>query len=360
MTLLAGAPAPMFSAPSHVNPSFAFGSLGGRYILLAFLPGPGPELDAAVELIQRHKAQFRDDERLFFGVLPDEATYRVRAADKPPLRWFGDWSGEVRRLFGAVDEGGGVQPQWVVIDPSLRVLGTAPLHQGAQVVAHVLGLGHPDGHAGVALHAPVLIVPRVFEPALCRQLIDLYQAQGGAPSGVMREDNGRTVGVLDDFKKRRDATVEDPDLLAQIRGRILRRLLPEIEKAFQFKATRIERFIVACYDAREGGYFRAHRDNTTGGTAHRQFAVSINLNAEDFEGGDLRFSEFGSRTYRPPTGGAVVFSCSLLHEATPVTRGARYAFLPFLYDDAAAEVRRRNLHLLNPDARPELPALQPS
>ena len=39
------------------------------------------------------------------------------------------------------------------------------------------------------------------------------------------------------------------------------------------------------------------------------------------------------RTYRPPTGGAVVFCCSLQHEATPVTRGRRYAFLPFLYGE---------------------------
>ena len=35
----------------------------------------------------------------------------------------------------------------------------------------------------------------------------------------------------------------------------------------------------------------------------------------------------------------MVFSCSLLHEATPVTRGIRYATLPFLYDDAAAALR---------------------
>jgi hypothetical protein len=32
--------------------------------------------------------------------------------------------------------------------------------------------------------------------------------------------------------------------------------------------------------------FRAHRDNTTKGTEHRRFTVSINLNAE-FEGGGL-------------------------------------------------------------------------
>jgi hypothetical protein len=39
----------------------------------------------------------------------------------------------------------------------------------------------------------------------------------------------------------------------------------------------------------------------------------------------------------------VVFSCSLLHEATPVTKCVRYACLPFLYDDAAAEIRRANM-----------------
>jgi hypothetical protein len=34
----------------------------------------------------------------------------------------------------------------------------------------------------------------------------------------------------------------------------------------------------------------------------------------------------------------VVFSCALLHEATRVTAGRRYAFLPFFYDEAGAEV----------------------
>jgi predicted 2-oxoglutarate/Fe(II)-dependent dioxygenase YbiX len=114
-----------------------------------------------------------------------------------------------------------------------------------------------------------------------------------------------------------------------------------MRKAFQFGASRIERYIVACYDGSQGGHFRAHRDNTTPGTAHRRFAVTLNLN-EDFDGGELWFPEFGDRRYRPPLGGAVVFSCSLLHEATPVTRGLRYASLPFLYDDAGAAIRAAN------------------
>jgi predicted 2-oxoglutarate/Fe(II)-dependent dioxygenase YbiX len=69
--------------------------------------------------------------------------------------------------------------------------------------------------------------------------------------------------------------------------------------------------------------------------------VSINLNA-DFEGGELRFPEYGTRSYKPLPGAAVVFSCSLLHMVTPVTRGRRFAFLPFLYDDAAARLREQN------------------
>jgi predicted 2-oxoglutarate/Fe(II)-dependent dioxygenase YbiX len=345
MSLHAGAPVPLFSAPSHVNPEFAFGSLGGRWVLLAFLPPPGPERDAAIELVRRHASRFPQDQRIFFGVLPDAASFAAHAVDQPPLRWFDDSSGTLRRLFRAEGPDGQVVPEWIVIDPSLRVAGCGPLERGPQVMANFLKLGHPDDHAGVPLSAPVLIVPRVFEPGFCRQLIDVYEAEGGKVSGVMREKDGKTIGVLSDFKKRRDAMVTDADLQGQIRARLSQRLLPEIAKAFQFKVTRIERYIVACYDAEEGGYFQPHRDNTTAGTAHRQFAVSINLN-DDFTGGDLRFPEFGSRTYRPPVGGAVVFSCSLLHEATHVTEGRRFACLPFLYDEAAAELRKQNLHTL--------------
>ena len=99
-----------------------------------------------------------------------------------------------------------------------------------------------------------------------------------------------------------------------------------------------------------GGFFRAHRDNTTAGTAHRVFACTVNLNAEEYDGGDLRFPEYGARTYRAPTGGAVVFSCSLLHEAMPVTRGKRYAFLPFFYDEQKAQLREANqVHFANGD-----------
>jgi predicted 2-oxoglutarate/Fe(II)-dependent dioxygenase YbiX len=182
----------------------------------------------------------------------------------------------------------------------------------------------------------------VFEPALCAHLIGLYEADGGRDSGFMRQVDGRTVGVNDkSFKSRKDYDIVDRDLIAAMQARFMRRVVPEIAKVHQFKVTRMERYIVSCYAAEEGGHFSAHRDNTTSGTAHRRFAVSINLN-DDFDGGEVSFPEYGPRSFKAPAGGAVVFSCSLLHAVSRVTRGRRYAFLPFLYDDAAARIREQN------------------
>lgn len=348
MSLYLGSLAPTFSAPSPRNPEFGFSSLGGRWVMLAFLPPPGAERAAAMAALDRRKDLFlhQDGRAVMFGVIPDQETFAKAQDIKPGIGWLYDGDGHVRRLYDAEAADGAVAPQFVLLDPTMRVYRVERLADAEAMLEAVAALPPPAQHAGADLYAPVLIVPRVFEPEMCRTLIDLYHRQGGTVSGVMRERDGLTVPVVDSFKKRRDAMITDLDLQRQLNLRLSRRLAPEVKKAYQFTATRIERYIVARYDAEEGGYFRPHRDNTTAGTAHRRFAVSINLNAGDFEGGDLRFPEFGPRTYRPPTGGAVVFSCSLLHEATAVTKGTRYAFLPFLYDEAGAAIRAANDHLV--------------
>jgi hypothetical protein len=139
-----------------------------------------------------------------------------------------------------------------------------------------------------------------------------------------------------------DCEIIDEQLIRITQNRVKRRIVPAIRQAYQFSVTRIERHIVACYDAAQGAHFRAHRDNTTLGTAHRRFAITINLNSPDYEGGEIWFPEFGQKLYKPPTGAAIVFSCSLLHEVPPVRKGKRYAWLPFLYDEPAAALREAN------------------
>lgn len=330
--------APFFFAPSPNNPRYNISSVAGRYVVLAFLPPlADPAAASALSAVAGARALFDDSQRCLFGILKTPEDFAAARDDLPGLRWLHDIDGVVSGPLAMPE------PGWVVLDPTLRVLFTAPLAAGPEVMRRLAALPLVEDHAGTPLNAPVLIAPRVFEPAFCRRLIDYYEAAGGEPSGFMREIDGKTVVAMDPrHKKRSDAIIHDEPLREQARLRIRRRLTPLIQRAFQFEATRMERYIVACYDAESGGYFRPHRDNTTKGTAHRKFAVSINLDAEAHEGGDLRFPEFGGRTYRPPTGGAVVFSCSLLHEATPVTGGKRYAFLPFLYDNDGARLREAN------------------
>jgi predicted 2-oxoglutarate/Fe(II)-dependent dioxygenase YbiX len=253
------------------------------------------------------------------------------------LRWFLDTDGELSRLYGALGQDGTESPMLLLLDPALRVIRRTALSDAEALFAGFAGLPAPSDHAGVPLHAPVLTVPRIFEPELCERLIGLHQADGGQFTGVMRDEGDRTIAVMDELKKRRDILLDDADLRAVLRDRLERRLFPMIARGLGFSVTEVERYVVSCYDAADHAVFHAHRDTTTFGTAHRRFACSINLN-EGFEGGDVRFPEYGRRTYRPPPGGAVVFSCDLLHEVTPVTAGRRYAFLPFFYDEAAAEV----------------------
>jgi predicted 2-oxoglutarate/Fe(II)-dependent dioxygenase YbiX len=113
-----------------------------------------------------------------------------------------------------------------------------------------------------------------------------------------------------------------------------------IHQAFQTPIAVIEAPRIGCYDASSGGRFRRHRDNTSQATAHRHFALSLNLNdPDDYDGGEVRFPEFGRELYRMGQGEALVFSSSLLHEVLPVIRGRRFGLFTFL--SAAAPRARR-------------------
>lgn len=373
----AGDPAPGFIQRSPQNPRYNFDSAAGRYLVLCFFGSAGDGLaQNALKAVLSRPDLFDDRHASFFGVSNDPADEQTgRLANRTPgYRFFWDFDLLAARRYGVAppDTQAKDTPRvlgrcWIVIDPTMRVIATIPFQDdggGATRVIDLLAtLPPPACFSGIELQAPILFLPRVFEPELCRHLIRLYEAEGGAESGFMRQVDGRTVPMQDtSFKQRKDCTIRDKDLIGAIQARFLRRVVPEITKAHQFAVTRMERYIVACYAAEDGGHFSAHRDNTTAGTAHRRFAVSINLN-DDFDGGEVGFPEYGPRRYKAPVGGAVVFSCSLLHSVSRVTRGRRYAFLPFLYDDAAARLREQNLRYLGAatpekDAADKTPAPQ--
>lgn len=348
--------APVFVAHAQRNKTFAFSTIGGRPVALTFVGSAGHPLGKRIadDLMAAAEA-FNTEGGVLCAVTFDQGDReQQRIVESPALIVFHDEDLAIAKLYGVVEETAqpkttfGFAPVTFLLDERLRIV-------------KVMRIRQPEGHVDAVMRelaqmprpgqqkirhqawAPVLAVPRIFEPEFCRELIAYYEKQGGQPSGFMREREGMTYGMLDDnFKRRRDAGIQDKALRKAGRERVMRRLAPAIKQAFMFEATHIERDIVACYDASTGGFFRAHRDNTTRATAHRRFAVTINLNAEEYEGGDLRFPEFGKASYRAETGGAVVFSCALLHEATPVLRGKRYCYLPFLYDEVGARLRKEN------------------
>lgn len=355
MFLSAGVPAPWFTAASTTNPVYRFSTVAGRYVLLSFLQSSSHKASRKVlDDLAQHREVFDDQFCCFFGIStdPEDQQYSRLEAQVPGIRFFWDFDQAISKQFSVIEPDDTYRPCTYVLDERLRVVTVLPfadnpenhVAQLVEILSQLPSLAPPEM---ATVQAPILVVPRVFEPELCAELITYYNQHGGKESGFMREKNGRTVEISDpSFKRRKDQDILDEELKDSAMARILYRLAPEVHKAFQFKATRIERHIVACYDSESQGFFRCHRDNTTKGTAHRKFAVSLNLNTEEYEGGSLRFPEFGRQTYSAPAGGAVVFSCSLLHEATPVTAGTRYAYLPFLYDDAAAKIRARNHNLI--------------
>lgn len=215
--------------------------------------------------------------------------------------------------------------------------------QAARLLEYIRALPRPAPRM-LGRFAPVLYVPQVLEPAFCRELIAAFEAGDPEVGRAYRHDTNTGVGefVVDPaFKVRRDFYVTDSHLVEELRWRMVRRLMPEITKALTRQVAGSEELKVVCYDAADGGHFRAHRDNTSKQHAHRRFAMTLNLNSEEYEGGALRFPEYGPDLYAPETGDAVIFSCSLLHEATPVTKGRRFVLLSFLYDEESRQLSDR-------------------
>lgn len=335
--------APDFVCASSINPEFSFNTIGGYRVALCFVGGLS-QADGAAILAAFPGASGRLRARFARLILvsSDPADVDGEVAAKLTamnLVSFWDGAGDVARRFGVAGWRG-----TVILDFNMRFFAAIPLTAGTshldEVAAAIDAMPSPRAAHLVRHQAPVLIVPDVFPVGLCRRLIDYFEASGGRPSGYMDEKAGLTIGVLNPrVKTRTDVTIADETLRQEILHLLSKRVRPEVRKAFASDFTYVERQIVARYDAESQGHFSAHRDNTTTGTAHRKFAATINLNAEAYEGGDLRFPEYGRDTYRAPTGGAVVFACGLMHEALPVTSGRRYAFLPFFYDQAGRRQR---------------------
>lgn len=242
----------------------------------------------------------------------------------------------------AIFKGYGVDPHPAAPWLTLFIL------DGGHRVARVLDRMEPDALIGEAIasleqltasraakrlqaHPPVLVLPRMLSLADCGFLAQVwgravpeYATDGFSNAGTKLERGDFKVVHDGAYGKAVEYIVQDEALQRYIDGRLRRRLMPEIRKAFQATGLKREGYRIAGYEARAGAFLNPHRDNSTPANAHRRFTMTINLNAGEYEGGALRFREYGEQLYEVERGTAVVWSASLLHEVLPVTKGRRF------------------------------------
>lgn len=324
-----GERAPDFVAPLQGGMETRFcARAGGRPALLIFAKQPSSLIQTIGNRIEGRAS--------FHLVVPEG----VGIAEVDGADLFLD-DGVVRTAFRLPDDDGIYA---VLLDQNLRVLITACLDDEAAfalVDGRIDDVARTEPARTVTAQAPALFVPRVLEPALCEHLLNLWSASHVATGVEQSIADGRTEVIEADAKRRKDHVVEDPALIRVLTQAIGRRVIPEIRRSFAYAPDRFEGFKISCYEASSSGFFDGHRDNLSPSTAHRRFAMSLNLNS-DYAGGELRFGEYGDDLYRPAAGEALIFACSMLHEVVPVREGRRFTLLSFLFDAESSQQGRRS------------------
>ncbi|HXV23609.1 MAG TPA: 2OG-Fe(II) oxygenase [Alphaproteobacteria bacterium] len=333
--------APNFNLPDQDGKPFVLRAdrIAGRPVLIVFAPADadGAMLGQIRDALTELKALGAVTVLTRPAAPPDNAQF-LRQFDLA-IPAVSDSSGRLRDAYGLADA---AETRLVLLSPNQRIqafeIALAPvlerLRRDAENRQNVQALPHP----------PVLLVPEVLNRAECRRLIDLYESPGWPTRSVGEhlQEKGNYKIEINDYGRvdRIDFVIQDPQTRAFLDQRIGRRVIPEILKAFQYRVTNRERFHIARYEGSRGGFQHGHRDNPTPELAHRRFALSLNLNTEEHEGGALRFPEYGDQRYRAETGTALIFSSSLLHEVLEVTSGRRYVLLSHLYgaDDKGRKV----------------------
>lgn len=313
--------------------SFHTDSVAGRCIVIAFCPRLSPAARDLLGLLAARDESLRAMGVRVYAVIGRSET---RAPGPLPFPVLIDRDAQVGPNIGA----NGQDPQLIVLRHNNHfagILSGDPAAQAADAVALVERLAaHGVTRSMEMHHPPVLLIPEVFSAQDCRDLIRIYETRGQ----VFMQGKQALDFIGADYKMRipehmREDRIDhfffDKDTVGFLMNR-MNRVLPEILRAFQYPITRYESLRMACYRGSRGGYGHGHRDNVPP-HQHRRFAMSINLNTDEFEGGELRFPEFGDCRYRPESGTAIVFSSSLIHEALEVTAGTRYVFLLFLFGD---------------------------
>jgi predicted 2-oxoglutarate/Fe(II)-dependent dioxygenase YbiX len=318
---------------------FSLDGQAGRAALIVTLGAVSP--DDAAQILERLiavRSEFAAAGIDLVPLVPATMPFTSRFAADPAVGDLLLYMTDDHELPSRQIDGSGVA---VLIDRAARILDVAAIDARTDLAGRLSDAAARIGPAASqvrAFSAPVLMAPNLASPELCRALIAHFEASPHAAGVMASFSDGAAYAKLDESKKKRRDIELTPDspLYNEVVSVLSTRLVPEIKRAFQAEIATADRILIARYDD-TGGYFKRHRDNAAPHTAFREFAVSLNLNTHEYEGGELLFPEYDDDCYNPPAGGAIVFSAALLHEAAPVTRGSRYVLLSFLGSAAAQD-----------------------
>ncbi|HEY4122471.1 MAG TPA: 2OG-Fe(II) oxygenase, partial [Byssovorax sp.] len=246
-------------------------------------------------------------------------------------------------------EAGAPAAHAVVVARDGRLLGRAPITVDAAGAAAAVELarGLAPFDALAPPNAPVLVLPEALPPELCRELLAAFAAGVKVEGKVIGLRDGATTAVVEPALKSRTDVRLDGALRDRVWRELMLRVAPAVRDAFRFEITRFEYMQIGRYDGAALDHFGPHRDDARIGTRHRRFAMTLNL-SDDYDGGELCFPAYDV-ALRPPPGAAVMFSCSLLHEAKPVTRGERFVLVGMFYGEGqVAESERSRAALAAP------------
>ncbi|HEY2891126.1 MAG TPA: hypothetical protein VGJ31_10890 [Dongiaceae bacterium] len=188
-----------------------------------------------------------------------------------------------------------------VLDSNQRILAARGNTAGQAIWAlGVLQTMSSDEPQKLGQVAPILMLPAVLEPADRSKLVEQISASG-TPGG--------------------SAPIADKALSEHVRKILIRRIGPEVEKAFSFDDFTFEDLALRWGDpASAADKGRAINDPAVEG---RPFYLLVDLDAAAYSGGEISFPEFGPHRYQPGPGGAIVHAGTLLRQLAAVSAGRR-------------------------------------
>ncbi|MEL7314761.1 MAG: GlcNAc-transferase family protein, partial [Cyanobacteria bacterium J06559_3] len=331
---------PYFRLCDHEGRLREIQSYGGLRTLLVCLPANESQMLSQLAVLKSAWDSLRHHDLHVVAIAapPPEVLQKLHEQYQLPFSLWSDPGNEVSQTLGSYNaEQQAAEVCGYVLTPNLRIQKKYALDNPAAAIGRILAdVSPPAPMPGpiITMHAPVLIIPDILTSEQCQFLIQHWQ-QGNQFEGKVGV--GAQARAQKSAKVRTDILLKEP-LMAKVDYIFGGTLFPEIEKVFGLKVTHREEYKIGCYDASKGGFFKPHRDNFEKYLCHRRVAMTLNLN-DDYDGGGLNFPEYGNAVYRPEAGGAVIFPCSLMHQALPVTSGQRFMMVSFFFGEA--EVNHR-------------------